>query len=98
MNLFDIVNKKVQLSNLEKKTLEPDFWNDNKESGKVLSEIKTLKDTVSNYTKAESELINMIKIVLFLQFILVLVVQNHKIGQKCYIECIPDGQTKTIIN
>lgn len=61
MNLFDIVNKKVQLSNLEKKTLEPDFWNDNKESGKVLSEIKTLKDTVSNYTKAESELINIIE-------------------------------------
>jgi len=61
VNLFDIVNKKVQLSNLEKKTLEPDFWNDNKESGKVLSEIKTLKDTVSNYTKAESELINIIE-------------------------------------
>lgn len=61
MNLFDIVNQKIQLADLEKKTLEPDFWNDNKESGKVLSEIKNIKDTVSNYTKVESELINIIE-------------------------------------
>lgn len=61
MNLFDIINKKAQLENLEKKTLEPDFWNDSKESGKVLSEIKSLKDTVSNYTKTESELNNIIE-------------------------------------
>ncbi len=61
MNLFDITNKKIQLENLEKKTLEQDFWNDSKKSGKVLSEIKNLKDTVSNYTKTESELNNIIE-------------------------------------
>lgn len=61
MNLFDIANKKVQLDNLEKKTLEPDFWNNSKESSKVLSEIKSLKDTVSNYIKTESELKNIIE-------------------------------------
>ena len=61
MNLFDIANKKMQLENLEKKTLEQDFWNDSKESGKVLSEIKNLKDTVSNYTKTETELNNILE-------------------------------------
>jgi peptide chain release factor 2 len=61
VNLFDITNKKIQLENLEKKTLEQDFWNDSKKSGKVLSEIKNLKDTVSNYTKTESELNNIIE-------------------------------------
>lgn len=61
MNPFDIVNKKTQLETLEKKTLDPDFWNDSKESSKVLSEIKSLKDTVSNYIKTESELKNIIE-------------------------------------
>ncbi len=51
----------MQLENLEKKTLEQDFWNDSKESGKVLSEIKNLKDTVSNYTKTETELNNILE-------------------------------------
>ena len=80
MNLFDIVNKKVQLSNLEKKTLEPDFWNDNKESGKVLSEIKTLKDTVSNYTKAESELINIIEMT---ELVMLEFSANTQVGLTC---------------
>lgn len=51
----------MQLKALEKKTLEQNFWNDSKESGKVLSEIKTLKDVVSNYSKTESELNNILE-------------------------------------
>ena len=40
MSLFDITTKKKELQELENKTLEPNFWDDNKESGKVLSKIK----------------------------------------------------------
>ena len=36
MSLFDIAEKKQELESLEAKTLEQDFWNDSKESGKVL--------------------------------------------------------------
>ena len=46
MSLFDITTKKKELQELENKTLEPNFWDDNKESGKVLSKIKSIKDVV----------------------------------------------------
>ena len=58
MNLFDIVNKKNKLQELEKKTLEADFWNDTKESGKVLAEIKSLKEVVLDFEKTKNELSN----------------------------------------
>ena len=41
MSLFDITTKKKELQELENKTLEPNFWDDNKESGKVLSKIRS---------------------------------------------------------
>lgn len=61
MSLFDIAEKKQELENLEAKTLEQDFWNDSKESGKVLAKIKSLKDIVSNYSKIYDEVINLIE-------------------------------------
>ncbi len=61
MSLFDIAEKKQELENLETKTLEQDFWNDSKESGKVLAKIKSLKDIVSNYSKIYDEVINLIE-------------------------------------
>lgn len=61
MSLFDIVEKKQELESLEAKTLEQDFWNDSKESGKVLAKIKSLKDIVSNYSKIYDEVINLIE-------------------------------------
>lgn len=61
MSLFDIAEKKQELENLEAKTLEQDFWNDSKESGKVLAKIKSLKDIVSNYSKIYDEVVNLIE-------------------------------------
>lgn len=61
MSLFDIAEKKQELENLEAKTLEQDFWNDSKKSGKVLAKIKSLKDIVSNYSKIYDEVINLIE-------------------------------------
>ena len=61
MSLFDIAEKKQELKDLEAKTLEHDFWNDNKESGKVLAKIKSLKEVVSSYSKIYNEVINLIE-------------------------------------
>ncbi len=61
MSLFDIAEKKQELKDLEAKTLEQDFWNDNKESGKVLAKIKSLKEVVSSYSKIYDEVINLIE-------------------------------------
>ena len=58
MSLFDIVNKRKELKELEDNTLEQDFWNDSKESGKVLAKIKSLKDIVSQFSKIESDVNN----------------------------------------
>ena len=43
MSLFDISKLQEELKNLEKQTLDTDFWNDQKNSKKVLERIKTLK-------------------------------------------------------
>lgn len=61
MSLFDIANKRQELKELEDKTLEQDFWNDSKESGKVLSKIKSLKDTVTQFSKIESDINNLVE-------------------------------------
>jgi len=61
VSLFDIASKRQELKELEDKTLEQDFWNDSKESGKVLAKIKSLKDTVSQFSKIESDINNLIE-------------------------------------
>ena len=61
MTLFDIANKEKELKQLENKTLEQDFWNDSKESGKILSKIKSLKSIVLDYNKIENDLNNLIE-------------------------------------
>ena len=55
MNLFDITSKKDKLKNLEEETNSQDFWNDQENSGKVLQEIKMLKDKVSSFDKIVTE-------------------------------------------
>ena len=37
------------MEELEKKTSEPDFWNDQANSGKVLQQVKQLKDKIEAY-------------------------------------------------
>ena len=38
-----------QVEELEKKTSDPDFWNDQANSGKVLQQVKQLKDKIEAY-------------------------------------------------
>lgn len=58
MSHFDINNKEQNLKELEKKTLEPNFWNDAKNSTQVLSEIKKIKGKCIKYRNIETELKN----------------------------------------
>ena len=49
--LFDVANLEKQLSELEKITLSPDFWNDSTNSGKILKQINSLKKQIDNFEK-----------------------------------------------
>ena len=51
-----IENLKVELEELEKKTLEADFWNDQTTSGKILRQVKQLKDKVEAYENLAAKL------------------------------------------
>lgn len=59
MNLFDIAKLENQLTELEKQTMEENFWNDSKKSSKTLSQIKAIKNKTSEYRKLEKEIINL---------------------------------------
>ena len=59
MNLFDINNLNLELKKLDEQTLNPNFWNDNKNSSQVLSKIKIIKTKVIDYRKTENELTNL---------------------------------------
>ena len=59
MNLFDIAELEKQLAKLEKQTMEENFWNNNKNSSKVLSQIKNIKSKTSEYKKISEEIINL---------------------------------------
>ena len=47
--LFDIEKKKETVKELEEKTKDNDFWQDTENSTKVLQEIKSLKNSISNF-------------------------------------------------
>ena len=61
MSLFDISKKETRLEELEKETLNQDFWNDSSNSAKVLAEIKGLKNIVLEFNKIKNELNNLIE-------------------------------------
>mgnify|MGYP002588362510 FL=1 len=61
MNLFDITNVSKKLEELENKTLEPNFWEDNKLNAPILQEIKILKDKKESYFKVFNEVNNLIE-------------------------------------
>ena len=67
MNLFDIVALEKQLKELEIQTASPDFWNDSKNSNKVLSKIKTLKTKCTEHARLESEINNLVELVQLLE-------------------------------
>ena len=51
MSLFDIPKLEEELNNLEKETIDPEFWNDQKNSQKILGNIKILKRIKENLKK-----------------------------------------------
>ena len=51
---LDISGKEARIAELEKRTEEPGFWDNIQESGKVMKEIKNLKDTIADYDKLYS--------------------------------------------
>ena len=51
---LDISGKEARIAELEKRTEEPGFWENIQESGKVMKEIKNLKDTIADYDKLYS--------------------------------------------
>lgn len=59
---FDISNLETELDNLEKQTTDMNFWNDSKNSSKVLKRITEIKNKVEQYRKVKSELINLIEL------------------------------------
>jgi len=48
-NALRIDNLRKQAEELEAKTLDPDFWNDQANSGKILQQVKQLKDKIGDY-------------------------------------------------
>lgn len=56
MNLFDIAGIEVKIKDLEEKTLSNNFWEDSKNSNKVLKELKHLKGKYNQYKSVETEL------------------------------------------
>ena len=58
MILFDIDNLEKELKILENKTGETDFWDDSKNSTKILSQIKSIKNKTTKYNQIKTELTN----------------------------------------
>ena len=48
---LDITGKEKKIAELEARTEEPGFWENIQESGKVMKEIKNLKDTIQDFQK-----------------------------------------------
>lgn len=59
MNLFDISKIEVELKCLESQTMESEFWNDSKNTSRVLQRIKNLKNKKEKFVKIKKELINL---------------------------------------
>ena len=56
MSHFDIPKLELELADLEKQTIEENFWNDSKNSSKVLAKIKQIKSKYIEYTKIKTEI------------------------------------------
>lgn len=60
MILFDIATLEQQLKELESETVKEEFWQKApSETGKVLSQIKQIKNKVEQYKKIEEEILNL---------------------------------------
>ena len=59
MNLFDISTLEKELKKLEAEIVDPNFWQDTKNSNKILSRIKKIKSKVLSYRKIENDIKNL---------------------------------------
>lgn len=59
MSHFDIPKLKEELADLEQQTVAENFWNDSKNSAKVLTKIKQLKSKCTDYENIINEITNM---------------------------------------
>ena len=53
---FDIKKLEVELSELENKTLEPNFWDDTQNANNILDKIKNIKNKCKKYREIEADL------------------------------------------
>ena len=60
---FDIQKLENELKELEEQTMQECFWNDQKNSSKVLTEIKSRKSKVTKYKEIFSELENILELI-----------------------------------
>ena len=60
---FDITNLKEELSTLEKQTFDTTFWENSKNSSKVLKRINEIKNKVEKYTFINNELNTLIELI-----------------------------------
>ena len=58
---FDIAKLEKELSELENKTLEDNFWSDSKASGLILKQINSLKSKLDVYKKIKTEIEDLIE-------------------------------------
>ena len=56
---FDIINLENELKDLEQQTTNTEFWNDVKNSSRVLKKITELKDKVNKYKSVKNDLDNL---------------------------------------
>lgn len=59
MSHFDIPKLKEELADLEQQTVAENFWNDSKNSAKVLTKIKQLKSKCTDYENIINEITNL---------------------------------------
>lgn len=59
MNLFDISRLEKELKELEQKTMDSNFWNDQKNSQNVLERIKSVKKKCNKYHELKNEIENL---------------------------------------
>lgn len=59
---FDISKLENDLKELEVETVKPDFWEDSKNSNKILGEIKSLKGKCTKYRDLEKEINNILEL------------------------------------
>ena len=62
MFLFDIPRLENELAELEKETINPDFWNNSENTKKVLAKIKKIKSKYTKYKELEKEINNLIEL------------------------------------